>query len=117
MYSTQAQQNFFNPVHNNLAFEESSPKTRSFTIPNFHSISLFCDFLLSYMDIMDPIKLLQWFQKIWRWVNKVLLTSGNMQLNTKSSTSYNIKKWNNQIQSYIGLSESVNDLFKQQTLI
>lgn len=40
-----------------------------------------------------------------------------MQLNTGSSTSYNMKKWNNQIQSYIGLSESVNDLFKQQTLI
>jgi hypothetical protein len=48
MYSIQAQQNSFNLVHDNLAFEECSPKTRSFAIPNFHSISLFCDFLLSY---------------------------------------------------------------------
>jgi hypothetical protein len=66
MYSIQAQQNSFNLVHDNLVFEESSPKTRSSATPNLHSISLFCDFLLSYMDLMEPIKLLQWCQKIQR---------------------------------------------------
>jgi hypothetical protein len=35
---------------------------------------------LNYLDLIEPIKLLQWFQKIQRWVNKVLLARGNMQL-------------------------------------
>jgi hypothetical protein len=101
----------------------------------------FHDFILGYPEFTEPIKLLQWLQKIQICTNNLLLeTRGNTILtipekldtirrleshenqrdvtvshNNQTSTIYNIKEWNDQIRSFMA-SGIVKGLLNSQTL-
>jgi hypothetical protein len=63
-------------------------------------------FILTYLDLTESIKLLKWLQKIQRWVNKVLLARGNMQIMTFQELEINRRLESSEDQKEVMNSEN-----------